>query len=99
MELVTGATGYVGARLIERLRRDEPAGASADAWYRAAAPGPGFEVATGDVISGHGIRAAMEGCDVAYYLVHSMEAAAGADFAARDRPPPATSPTPPARPA
>ena len=85
MELVTGATGYVGARLIERLRREERPVRALTRGVGRLHPGPGFEVATGDVISGHGIRAAMEGCDVAYYLVHSMEAAAGADFAARDR--------------
>ncbi len=37
------------------------------------------------MISGDGIREALEGCRVAYYLVHSMEAADDADFAARDR--------------
>jgi uncharacterized protein YbjT (DUF2867 family) len=85
MELVTGATGYVGGRLIERLRRD---GRSVRALTRDTArlsPREGVEGATGDVISGDGIREALEGCRVAYYLVHSMEAADDPDFAARDR--------------
>ena len=85
MELVTGATGYVGGRLVERLRRDDR---PVRALTRDAArliPREGVEAATGDVISGQGLREALEGCRVAYYLVHSMEAADDADFAARDR--------------
>ena len=85
MELVTGASGYVGGRLVERLRSE---GRPVRALARDAArlvPGDGVEAAGGDVISGRGIREALEGCRVAYYLVHSMEAADDPDFAARDR--------------
>jgi uncharacterized protein YbjT (DUF2867 family) len=88
MELVTGATGYVGGRLAERLRAD---GRPVRALVRDASrldPDTGFDIAEGDVISGTGIRQALEGCSVAYYLVHSMEAVAGADpaeFSQRDR--------------
>ena len=87
MELVTGATGYVGGRLIDRLL-------SEGRKVRALARDPsrlesrgGVEVVAGDLLAGRGIEAAMEGCDVAYYLVHSMEAAADEDddFSARDR--------------
>jgi uncharacterized protein YbjT (DUF2867 family) len=41
----------------------------------------------GDLVTGRGLDRALDGCDVAYYLVHSMEPAAGADgdFARRDR--------------
>ena len=85
MELVTGASGYVGGRLLERLRReDRPVRALTRDGGRMA-PRDGVEVATGDVLSGQGIREALEGCRVAYYLVHSMEAADDTDFAARDR--------------
>ena len=35
--------------------------------------------------TGRGIRAALDGCETAYYLVHSMEAAKDADFSGRDR--------------
>jgi uncharacterized protein YbjT (DUF2867 family) len=87
MELVTGATGYVGGRLIERLvaeGRD----------VRALARDPsrlgtldGFSAVAGDLVRDKGLRAALDGVDTAYYLVHSMEpaAAANGDFGARDR--------------
>jgi uncharacterized protein YbjT (DUF2867 family) len=85
MELVTGATGYVGGRLVDRLL-DE--GREVRALTRDAArlePRDGVEVAEGDVIERTGLDEALEGCSAAYYLVHSMEAAADTDFAARDR--------------
>jgi uncharacterized protein YbjT (DUF2867 family) len=87
MELVTGATGYVGGRLLGRLRSE---GRAARALVRDPArleAGPGVEVVRGDLVSGAGLREALEGCSTAYYLVHSMEPAAGADgdFARRDR--------------
>jgi uncharacterized protein YbjT (DUF2867 family) len=41
----------------------------------------------GDLVTGRGLDRALDGVDVAYYLVHSMEPAAGADgdFSSRDR--------------
>jgi uncharacterized protein YbjT (DUF2867 family) len=46
----------------------------------------GVEVVRGDVVATEGLREALEGCSTAYYLVHSMEPAAGAQgFADRDR--------------
>ncbi len=40
---------------------------------------------SGDLLSGRGIAAALDGVETAYYLVHSMEPAPDQDFAARDR--------------
>jgi uncharacterized protein YbjT (DUF2867 family) len=90
--LVTGASGYVGAALIPRL---QAAGADVRAFARApervAAAGVDvgeLEVVTGDAVSGVGLDAALDGVDVAYFLIHSMESGApSADegFAARDR--------------
>ena len=85
MELVTGASGYVGGRLLRRL-------AGEGRQVRALARVPerverlvGVEVLRGDVLTGHGLAAALDGCRTAYYLVHSMEPAAGDHFAGRDR--------------
>jgi uncharacterized protein YbjT (DUF2867 family) len=81
--LLTGATGYVGGRLLPLLddgelralvRRPERA---PEAVRRRAV--------RGDVVSGEGLDAALDGVDVAYYLVHSMGAGAAGDFAERDR--------------
>jgi uncharacterized protein YbjT (DUF2867 family) len=89
--LVTGASGYVGAALIPRLRAT---GAEVRAFARApervAAAGVdvgGLEVVTGDAVTGAGLDEALDGVEVAYFLIHSMESAGGvADgFASRDR--------------
>ena len=49
--------------------------------------GEPIDVVQGDVIKGEGLRRALEGCETAYYLVHSMEQAAGPNgvFADLDR--------------
>ena len=87
MELVTGATGYVGARLLRRLAGEGRA-------VRALARRPEVveqldevEAVRADLITGAGLERALDGCDTAYYLVHSMEALAGNGdpFADRDR--------------
>jgi len=86
-ELVTGATGYVGGRLIERLRAEgRPVRALARDPSRLPET-PGVEVVKGDLLADSGLERALEGCSTAYYLVHSMEPAAGADngFSDRDR--------------
>jgi uncharacterized protein YbjT (DUF2867 family) len=86
-ELVTGATGYVGGRLIERLLREgRPVRALTRDPERLDAP-PEVEAVKGDLVSGAGLDRALDGSSTAYYLVHSMEPAAGAagDFSSRDR--------------
>ncbi|HEX8066995.1 MAG TPA: NAD(P)H-binding protein [Thermoleophilaceae bacterium] len=84
MELVTGATGYVGGRLVERLVAEgRPVRAMARDTSRLPAI-DGVEPARADVLSGAGLREALDGCTCAYYLIHSMEA--GSDpFGDRDR--------------
>ncbi|MGH3389780.1 MAG: SDR family oxidoreductase [Actinomadura sp.] len=84
--LVTGATGYIGGRLVpellnagyqarcaarspERLR-DHP-------WHGQA------EVVRADLTDPPSVRRALEGVQVAYYLIHSI--AGGRDFGAADR--------------
>jgi uncharacterized protein YbjT (DUF2867 family) len=85
MELVTGATGYVGGRLVERLLAEgRPVRGLARRPERLEAT-RGVEPAKGDLLTGAGLEAALHGCHTAYYLVHSMEAARDGDFASRDR--------------
>jgi uncharacterized protein YbjT (DUF2867 family) len=87
MELLTGATGYIGGRLMRRLLAD---GREVRALARnpASLSGEPVEVVTGDVITGDGLRPALDGCESTYYLIHSMERTAtanGAGFADLDR--------------
>jgi len=82
--LLTGATGYVGGRLLAALeRRGVPVRCFArrpEALRARAAPTT--EVAAGDALDAGAVARALEGIDAAYYLIHSM---GGEDFAARDR--------------
>lgn len=76
--LLTGATGYVGGRLLRRL---ESRGAHRvrcltrrpEALVTRVADST--EVAAGDALSRASLRSAMEGVDTAYYLIHSMDTA------------------------
>ncbi len=82
--LLTGATGYIGGRL---LRRFEQHGRPVRCLVRQPArlrPGrPTTEVVQGDCLDEGTLDRALGGIDTAYYLVHSM--AAGRDFAEADR--------------
>jgi len=83
--LLTGATGYVGGRTLPRLLdAGHEVRALARRPERTDLPVP---VVRGDVVSGEGLAEALEGCDVALYLVHSMGRGRGRDddFAERDR--------------
>lgn len=86
MELVTGATGFIGGRLIDRLLGEGgPVRALARDGLRVDPRGT-LEVAQGDVVSDTGVREALDGVETAYYLIHSMAPAAdGAGFADLDR--------------
>jgi uncharacterized protein YbjT (DUF2867 family) len=84
VDLIVGATGYVGTLLTEALVAE---GRPVRALSRHPRPVSGkaqVETAKGDVLEDKGLDAALEGCDVAYYLVHSMEAGP-TSFEARDR--------------
>jgi uncharacterized protein YbjT (DUF2867 family) len=87
VELITGATGYVGGRLLERLSREgRTLRVLARDPSRLDSSAPGVDVVRGDLVTGDGVKRGLDGCSTAYYLVHSMEPAAGAaDFSARDR--------------
>lgn len=87
--LVTGVSGFVGARLVPRLRRDghELRGFARDPARVSA--GLGLPLVVGDAVSGAGLDAALDGVEVAYFLIHSMEPVADpqaeADFRRRER--------------
>ncbi len=82
--LLTGATGYIGGRLLKAL---EDAGRRVRCLARrpeflAPRVGPGTEVVGGDVLDRDSLAAAMNGVHTTYYLVHSM---AVEDFEETDR--------------
>jgi uncharacterized protein YbjT (DUF2867 family) len=85
--LLTGATGYVGGRLLPSLADD-------DGQLRCLVRDPSRApeavrpyAVQGDALSGDGLAEALDGVEVAYYLIHSMggKGGSGEDFAARDR--------------
>ena len=81
--LVTGATGFVGGRLVTALRE---AGHEVTAMTRDASdyePPPGVAVVEGDLLAPETLSGVFDGIDAAYYLVHSM--GSGENFAQRDR--------------
>ncbi len=83
--LVTGATGYIGGRLAPRLLAE---GHTVRAMTRSAArlrdvPWAGqVEVVEADALDPTAVRAALDGVDVAYYLIHSIDTGA---FESTDR--------------
>jgi len=81
--LVTGVSGYVGAAVARRLLRDgHDVRGFARSRARVAAAGVELdELVLGDAITGAGLERAMDGVEVAYYLIHSMEGAAAGAFA------------------
>jgi len=78
--LVTGVSGYVGASLVPALAAHDVRG-FARSRERVAATGVQLdELVIGDALTGAGLDRAMDGVEVAYYLIHSMEGAAGGAF-------------------
>src|SRR4051812_9845236 len=84
MHLLTGATGYVGGRLLGRLQREglpvrclcrNP---EAMRWRVTS----GVELVQGDLHQPESLRQTFSGVDTAYYLVHSMQG--GGEFEARE---------------
>lgn len=87
MIAVAGSTGYIGGLLCRRLCEEGHE-------VRALARHPeraedlreaGCEVRRADVLETETLGPALEGVDVAYYLVHSMGRGSDGDFAERDK--------------
>jgi uncharacterized protein YbjT (DUF2867 family) len=83
--LVTGATGYIGGRLVPRLIElgfrvrclvRDPSRLEGRPWQSA------VEIVCGDVLQPDSLSVALRGVQAAYYLVHSL--AGGEDFHQRD---------------
>lgn len=83
--LITGATGYVGGRLVPRLLEDghtlrclvrDPDRLKGRPWLR------DVEVIQGDLLQTQELYTALQGIDTAYYLIHSL--GGGEGYAERD---------------
>ena len=83
--LLTGATGYVGGRLLRRLEHDglivRCLCRNPEALRGRAATGT--ELVRGDLLRPASLAAAFSGVETAFYLVHSMQS--GAEFEAQER--------------
>ena len=84
--LVTGATGYIGGRLVPRLLEAgyEVACMARDPSRLDGREWENVEVRQGDVFDPDSLGPALDGIDVAYYLIHSMAKTADG-FEQRDR--------------
>lgn len=74
--LLTGATGYIGGRLLRRLEEQGVAVHCLARRPEVLRPkvAPATEVVAGDVLDRASLDAALSGIDTTYYLVHSMGA-------------------------
>lgn len=86
--LVTGITGAIGSRLAPQLLAvgHEVRALSRRRDSQALGQLPGtVQLHTGDAVSGIGLAEALEGAEVAYYLIHSMEPGSEEHFGVRER--------------
>jgi uncharacterized protein YbjT (DUF2867 family) len=81
--LLTGASGSIGSALAPSLVR---AGHDVRAFGRDPARVPAhLDFVQGDAISGAGLDEALDGIEVAYFLIHSMEGRTGGGFEDSER--------------
>jgi len=86
LALVTGATGYIGGRLVPellaagfrvRVMARQPRNLADRAWRDQ------VEIVYGDAADPHSLRRALAGVGIAYYLIHAL--GTGAEFQSVDR--------------
>ncbi len=76
--LLTGATGYVGSKLLGALQASQH-----DVRCLVRNPDrltdrlPGTQVVTGDVVRSEGLAEALEGIETAFYLIHALGSGSG----------------------
>ncbi|MBI5169442.1 MAG: SDR family oxidoreductase [Candidatus Eisenbacteria bacterium] len=77
--LVTGASGYIGGRLVTRLLAEghQVRCMARDPSRLEGRPWPGVEIVAGDALVAESLGPAVAGVDVAYYLIHSLAAGEG----------------------
>ena len=81
--LLTGATGFVGSHLLERLITEghDVRALAREPMKLDPPPGPGrMQAIRGDVVSGKGLDEAAAGCDAAIHLVGILMEIGGATF-------------------
>ena len=83
--LLTGATGYVGGRLLKELEKEDYAVRcfTRRASVLAARASERTEIVEGDILDRSSLTRALTDVDVAFYLIHSM--GARSDFEEEDR--------------
>jgi len=83
--LLTGATGYIGGRLLKDLEAQghRVRCLARQPEFLRARVAIGTEVVAGDMLESASLDQAMIGVETAYYLVHSMQR--GSDFSEKDR--------------
>jgi uncharacterized protein YbjT (DUF2867 family) len=82
--LITGPSGAVGDALARSLGESHELRGLSREPARVAGDLP-LQLFRGDALSGAGLDPALEGVEVCYYLIHSMEPSADATFERRDR--------------
>ena len=84
VDLIVGASGYIGTNLVEHLRKEgrRVRAASRNIEVLEGRDWHDVELCAADALQPDSLNLALKGVDTAYYLVHSM--AAGSDFPAID---------------